>query len=104
MFENRTLRRIFGPMRDEVTVEWRKLHNEELSDLYFSLNIIQVIKSRRMKWVGHVACRVDRRGAYSVLVGKPVGKSHLEDPGLDGRITLRWILRKWNVGIWTELI
>ena len=56
VFENRVLRRIFGPKRDEVTGEWRKLHNEEFSDLYSSPNIVRVIKSRRPRWVGHVAC------------------------------------------------
>jgi len=83
------LKRIFGPMRDEVTVEWRKVHNEELNDLYSSPNI-RVIKSRRMRCVGHVACMGERRGAYIVLVGKPEGakKSNLEDPGLGGRIIL----------------
>jgi hypothetical protein len=69
VFENRVLRRIFGPKRDEVTGEWRRLHNEELCDLYSSPNVIQVIKSRRMGWAGHVACMGDRRGAYRVLVG-----------------------------------
>jgi len=63
VFENRVLRRIFGPKRDEVTGEWRKLHNEELSDLCCSLNIIRMIKSRRMRWVGHVAHMRERRGA-----------------------------------------
>jgi hypothetical protein len=61
VFENRVLRRIFGPRRDEVTGEWRKLHNEELHDLYFSLSIIRMIKSRRMRWARHVA-RMGRRG------------------------------------------
>ena len=61
MFENRVLRRIFGPKRDEVIREWRKLHNEELNDLYSSLNIVRVIKSRRMRWVGHVARIEERR-------------------------------------------
>jgi hypothetical protein len=70
-FENRVLRRMFGPKRDEVTGEWRKLHNEELNDLYFPLNIVRVIKSRRMRWVGHVARMGEWRGVYSVLVGKP---------------------------------
>jgi len=74
VFENRVLRRIFGPDRDEVTREWRKLHNEELNDLYSSPNIVRVIKSRRMRWVGHVAHMGERRGIYRVLVGKPEGK------------------------------
>jgi hypothetical protein len=74
VFENSVLRRIFGPKRDEVTGEWRKLHNEELNDLYCSSNIIRVIKSRRMRWVEHVACMEERRGVYRVLVGKPEGK------------------------------
>jgi hypothetical protein len=73
VLENRVLRRIFGPKRDEVTEEWRKLHNEELNYLYSSPNI-QVIKSRRMRWAGHVARMGKRRGVYRVLVGKPEGK------------------------------
>jgi len=72
--ENRVLKRIFGANRDEVTGEERKLHNEELSDLYSSPNIVRVIKSRRMKWAGHVARVRERRGVYRVLVGKPEGK------------------------------
>jgi hypothetical protein len=68
MFENRVLRRIFGPKRDEVTWEWRRLHNEELNDLYSSPNIIRVIKSRRMRWAGHVARMSEGRGAYRILV------------------------------------
>ena len=74
VFENRALSRIFGHKRDEVTWEWRKLHNEELNDLYCSPNIVCVIKSRRMKWAGHVARMVETRGVYRVLVGKPEGK------------------------------
>jgi hypothetical protein len=74
VFENRVLRKIFGPKRDEVTGEWRKLHNEELNDLYCSPNIVRVIKSGRMKWAGHVARMGEKRGAYWVLVGKPEGK------------------------------
>ena len=64
VFENRALRGIFGPQRDEVTGEWRKLHNEELNELYCSPNIVRVNKSRRMGWVGHVACMGHRRSAY----------------------------------------
>ena len=79
MFENRVLRRIFGPKGDEVTRECRKLHNDELNDLYFSPNIVRVIKFSRMRWVGHVA-RMGRRGAYRVLVGRPKGKIPLGKP------------------------
>ena len=75
VFENMVLRRIFGPRRDEVTGEWRRLHNGKLNDLYSSPNIVRVIKSRRMRWVGHVACMGEERGVYRVLVGKPEGKS-----------------------------
>jgi len=82
--ENRALRRIFGPKRDEVTREWRKLHNEELNDLHTSPNIARVIKSRRMRWAGHVARMGERRGIYRVLVGKGEGKRPL------GRPRRRW--------------
>jgi hypothetical protein len=74
VFENRVLRRICGPKRDEATGEWRRLHNEELNDLYSSPNIIQVMKSRRMRWAGHVACMGEKRGAYRILVGRPEGR------------------------------
>ena len=74
MFESRVLRRVFGPKRDEVTGEWRKLHNEELSDLYSLPNIVRVVKSRRMRWAGHVARMGKGRGVHRVLVGKPGGK------------------------------
>jgi len=84
VFENRVLRRIFGPKRDEVTGERRKLHNEELNDLYTSPNIVQVIKSRRMRWAGHVARMGERRDVYRVLVGKSEGKRTL------GRPRRRW--------------
>jgi hypothetical protein len=73
-FENRVLRRMFGPRRDEVTGEWRKLHNEELNYLYCSPNIVRVIKSTRMRWAAHVARTGERRGMHRVLVGKSEGK------------------------------
>ena len=84
VFENMVLRRIFGPRRDEVTGEWR-WHNEELNDLYSSPNIVQVIKSRRMRWAGHVARVGEERGVYRVLVGKSEGRIPL------GRPTRRWV-------------
>jgi hypothetical protein len=104
VFENRVLRGIFGPKRDEVTGEWRILHNEELYDLYSSPNIIRVIKLRRMRWAGHVARMEQGRGAYRILVGRPEGRNHLEDPGVDGRIILKWIFKKWDGAAWTGLI
>jgi hypothetical protein len=84
VFENRVLRRIFGPNRDEVTGEWRKLHNEKLNGLYSLTNILQVIKLRRMRWAGHVARMREGRGVYRVLVGKPEVKRQL------GRPRCRW--------------
>jgi hypothetical protein len=80
MFENSVLRRIFGSKRDDVTGEWRKLHSEELNELYCSPHIFRVIKSRRMRWAEHVARMGEGRGAYRVLVGKPEGKKLLERP------------------------
>jgi hypothetical protein len=74
------LRRVFGPKRDEVRGEWRKLHNEELNDLYCSLNIVRVIKRRGMRWAGHVARLGEGRDVYRVLVGKPEGKRTLGRP------------------------
>ena len=71
VFENMVLRRIFGPRRDEVTGEWRRLHNKELNDLYSSPNIVPVIKLRRMRWAGHVVRMGEERGVYRDLVGKP---------------------------------
>ena len=91
-FENMVLRRIFGPRRDEVTGEWKRLHNEELNDLYSSHNIVRVIKSRRMRWAGHVARMGEERGVYRVLVGK-----------LEGRISLRRPRHRWADNIRMDL-
>jgi hypothetical protein len=96
VFENRVLRRIFGPKRDEATGEWRRLHNEELNDLYSSPNIIRVIKSRRMGWAGHVARMGEKRGAYRILVGDLREGDQLGDSGVDGRIILKLISGKWD--------
>ena len=103
VFENVVLRRIFGPLRDEVAGEWRRLHKQELNDLYSSPNIMWVIKSRRMGWAGNVARIGEERGVYRVLVGKPEGRNHWGDLGVDGWIILGWISRRWDVGIWTGL-
>jgi hypothetical protein len=80
VFENRVPRRIFGPKRNEVTGEWRKLHNEELHNLYSSPDIIRQVKSRQMRWAGHVARMGEERKLYKVLVGKPEGKRPLGRP------------------------
>jgi len=101
VFENRVLRRIFGSRRDEVTGEWRKLHNEELNGLYSSPNIVRVIKSRRMKLAGHVERMGDRRGIYRILVRKPEGKGPLGTPRRRWEGDIKWIFRKWDVGVWT---
>jgi len=84
VFENRVLRRVFGPKRDEVTGQWRRLHNENLYDLYSSPHIFRVMKSRRLRWTGHVAGMGERGGAYRILVGKLEVKRPL------GRPRLRW--------------
>jgi hypothetical protein len=80
VFENRVLRRVFGPKRDEVTGEWRKLHNEKLNVLYSLPNIVRVVKLRRMRWAGHVARMGEDRGVHRVLVGKHEGKGPLGRP------------------------
>ena len=98
VFENTVLRRIFGPRRDEVTGEWRRLYNEELTDLYSSPNIVRVIKSIRTRWAGHVARMGEEREVYRVLLGKPEGGDHWGDVGIDGWIILGWISRRWDVG------
>ena len=103
VFENRVLRRIFELKRDEGTGEWRKLHNEELNDLYSSPNVIQVVKLGRMRWVGHVACMGDRRGS-GFWWGNLRERDYLDGTDVDERIILRWILRKWDGGAGTGLI
>jgi hypothetical protein len=105
VFENRVLRTVFGSRRNEVTGDWRKLHNEELHNLYLSPNIIRLIKSRRMRWTGHVARMEETRYAYRILVGEPEGKRPL------GRPRRRWVdnikidLRElgWDGMAWIEL-
>ena len=92
MFENMVLRRIFGPRRDEVTEKWRRMHNEELNDLYSSHNIVRVIKSRRMRWAAHVVRMGEERGLYRVLLGKPEGRKPMRRPR-----------RRWVDNIRTDL-
>jgi len=97
------LRRIFGPRRDEVKGEWRRLHNEELNDLYPSPNIVRVIKSRKIRWAGHVARMGEEWGCIGSWWGNRREGDHWGDLGVDGWIILGWILRRWDVGIWTGL-
>jgi hypothetical protein len=92
VFQNRVLRRISGPKRDKVTEGWRKLHNKKLRALYSSPSIIRMIKSRRMKWVGHVAWMGKERNAYRLLVGKLEGKRPL------GRPRQRWVDNMMDLG------
>jgi hypothetical protein len=89
VFDNKVLRRIFGPKREEVVGGWRRLHNEELHNLYASPNIVRVIKTRRMRSAGHVERMGDMRNAYDILVGKHERRDHLEDVGVDGKILLK---------------
>ena len=103
VFENRVLRRIFGPRNDEVTEEWRSLHNVELNDLYTSPNIVWVIKSRRMRWAGHVARMGEERGCIGSWWGNRRERNHWGGRGLDGWLILGWISRRWDVGIWAGL-
>jgi hypothetical protein len=100
VFENRVLRRIFGPKRDEVTGEWRKLHNEELHSLYSSPDIIRQVKSRRMRWAVHVARMGEEKKVYKVLVGMPEGKRPLGRPRRRWEDGIRMDLREIGLGVW----
>jgi hypothetical protein len=104
VFEDRVPRRICWPKRDEATGEWRKLHNEELRDLYPSPCIIRIIKSRRMRWAGHVA-RIGRRGTRIGYWWESQREGyHEEDQDVGEWIILRWILERWDRVVWTELV
>jgi hypothetical protein len=98
VFENRVLRRIFGPKRDEMTGGWRKLHNEELHGLYSSSSIVRVIKGRRMRWAGHVASMGEVRGAYTILVGRPEGRRPLGRPRHRWEDNIKMDLREIGFG------
>ena len=106
MFENRVLKRIFGPKRDGVTGEWRKLHNEELNDLYSSPNTVRVIKSRRMRWAGHVARVEEGRDVHKVLVWKPEGRRPLGRPRRRWKDNIKMDLQEVGRGCgnWTDLV
>jgi hypothetical protein len=106
VFENRGLRRIFGPKRDEVTGGWRKLHNEELHNLYSSPSIIRMIKSRRMRWAGHVARMGKKRNAYRILMRNPEGKRPVRRPRRRWVDNIRMDLREigWDGLDWIGLI
>jgi hypothetical protein len=83
--------------------KWRKLHNEELHTLYSSPNVVRVMKSRRMRWTGHVARMGRREACIGFWWGNPRERDHRRDPGVNGRIILGWSFRKWDVGVWTGL-
>jgi hypothetical protein len=104
VFENRVQRRIFGPKRDEVTGEWRKMHSKELHDLYSSPSIIRIIKSRRMRWAGHVARMGEKRNAHRLLVGKPEGERPLGRPRRRWVDNIRMDLGEWDGVMWTGLV
>ena len=91
--------RLFGPKREDVTWEWRNIHIEELNGLYSSPSIVRMIKSRRMRWTGHVARMGVRREVYRVLVGKPEGKRPLGKPSRKWEVNIKMVFRKWNVRI-----
>jgi len=95
------LRRICGPMKDEVTGEWRRLHNEELNDFYSSPSIVRVLKLRGIRWAGHVAHMDEERVCIGSWWGNRKEGDHWGDLGIDGWIILRRISRRWDVGIWT---
>jgi hypothetical protein len=101
VFENRVLRTVFGPKRDEVTGEWRKLHNEELNDLYSLPNIVRVVKSRIMRWVGHMARMRQERGVHKDLVGKPEVKRPLGKPRRRWEDNIKRDLQDVEGVVWT---
>ena len=103
VFENMVLRRIFGPRKEKVMGKWRRLHSEKLNDLYCLPNIVRVIKSRRMRWAGHVARMCEERGFIGSWWGNRRKGDQWRDLGVDGWIILGWISRRWDVCIWTEL-
>jgi hypothetical protein len=105
VFENMVLRRLFEPKRDEVTGEWRKLHNEELNDLYSLPNIVQVVKLRRIRWAGHVARMGEDRELHRVLVGMPEGRRPLGRPKRRWEDNIKMDLKEdgWGRGDWMEL-